>query len=939
MAAHTQQQRATLTDATGTLLVAAMIVLLPGSGAAQGLTGSLIGAVRDEQGAAVPGAAVRISSPALIGGAATTSTNEKGQLRLLALSPGVYVLDIAAQGFTSVHEDNIRIGAGSTIERNVTMRVAEIAQSVVVAGTGSRIDARDPGLGARFGSDDLSTIPARRASMFDWIKAAPGVSPTSPSSATINTLSVFGSGVNENQFLVDGTNFTCPCSGVARSEPGVDFIQEVHVQSIGASAEFGNVQGGVINVITRQGGERYLYDASYYGQPAAITSQPRRLPIRGMNRESGYERDRYRDFTTNLGGPLVRERLWFFTGYQYFRDYDSQPGTDPEYPRTYEQNKVFGKLTWRLAPGWQLLQSMHYEHWVNPDLPTLSTPFDATVRRSASVPAITFGHLTHTFANTVWDVRVGRFVYDQETQPSSGDLTRPGRTDSVTGVASGAPQVFGAPRIIRTSGKATLSHYRPALFGGDHEWKIGLQVERGEHHVINIIPSGVRFVDNNGQPSQAISSDPSHVGGAFFTTGIFASDSLALGDRMTINLGVRFDHSRAISQDLHAIDLQGNETAEIIGGLGTLYTWNLISPRLGLTLKLSADGRTILRSSYGRFNQGMLTGEFEPFHPGASPITTADYVPATGDYSRIRSVVNTRLNLRLDRETQAPHTDEYSVGIDREIGRQLAVSVAYVGKKGDDFIGWTDVGGQYVEEARTLADGRTVPVFNLTNATADRRFLLSNAEGYSLTYNGVAAVIEKRRSNGWQMFGSYTYSHTYGLIASNAISAAGAQISTVSPPQPLTFGRDPNDLTNARGRLANDRPHMFRTMGSVDVPRTGLAIAANLQHLSGKPWAASAVIPLAQSLQQRILLEPRGTRRLPSQTLLDVRISRAIGLGEGRRVELLLDLLNLLDDAAEESLASETLMTGTTFSATFGQPVSFMDPRRVMLGVRLNLGR
>ena len=154
-----------------------------------------------------------------------------------------------------------------------------------------------------------------RSSMFDAIRAAPGISPTSPASGTATTVSAFGSGTNENQFLIDGTNDTCPCNGVARAEPGVDFIQEVQVQSVGASAEFGNMQGAVFNVITRQGSDRFLYDASYYGQTAGLTSQPVRLPLHGAgDGQSGYERVRYRDFTTNLGGPVVRDRLWFFAG-------------------------------------------------------------------------------------------------------------------------------------------------------------------------------------------------------------------------------------------------------------------------------------------------------------------------------------------------------------------------------------------------------------------------------------------------------------------------------------------------------------------------------------------------------------------------------------------------------------------------------------------------
>src|SRR5258708_4811611 len=316
--------------------------------------------------------------------------------------------------------------------------------------------------------------------MFDFIRAASGISPTSPSSANsiTTTVSAFGSGVNENQFLIDGTNFTCPCNGVARSEPGIDFIQDVHVQSMGASAEFGNVQGAVINVVTRQGGERFLYDASYYAQTSGLTSQPVVLPLAASStRQSGYERNEYRDLTTNLGGPVIRDRLWFFAGYQYLRDYDSQPGTDPAFPRTYEQNKLFGKLTWRLTPKLQLLQSVHDEHWVNPEQPTLTRPFDTTLRAHATVPAVTFGNLTHTLSErTLWDVLVGRFVYTRAGDPCSGNRSVPNHTDSVTGAWSGGPQAFSALTLIRTTTKGTLSHYRTGLFGADHQWKIGGQL-------------------------------------------------------------------------------------------------------------------------------------------------------------------------------------------------------------------------------------------------------------------------------------------------------------------------------------------------------------------------------------------------------------------------------------------------------------------------------
>ena len=431
MSIRRRQPAAVRPHQSGVRLPAAAVILLSGLllpviAAAQGLTGTLIGTVKDEQGGALSGARVQLTSPALIGGPVALLTNDKGQLRFLSLAPGLYQLAVEHQGFMPYREDDLRIGAGATLERTAVLKLQGVAESVVVQGPGSRLDARNPGFETRFGSDDRREIPTRRSSMFDLIRAAPGVSPTSPSSGTVTTVSAFGSGTNENQFLFDGTNFTCPCNGVARAEPGIDFIQEVQVQSVGASAEYGNVQGAVINVITRHGSDRFQADAAHYLQTAGLTSRPVTLPYAGPAGQgtSGYERSRFRDVTANLGGPLLRHRLWFFAGYQYLRDHDSQPGTDPAYPRTYDQNKLFAKLTWQLTPRLRLEQSAHHEFGLNPDRPTLATRFEAIPRRHISVPAFTFGHLTHTLSsNSVWDVRVGRFVYSQDDGGPFGAVT------------------------------------------------------------------------------------------------------------------------------------------------------------------------------------------------------------------------------------------------------------------------------------------------------------------------------------------------------------------------------------------------------------------------------------------------------------------------------------------------------------------------------------
>ena len=165
-------------------LLAAASVLQVHVAAAQLLTGTLIGTVKDAQGGVLPKAIVRLSSPALIGGAETLTTNEKGQLRFPALPPGQYVLDIEARGFSAYHEADIQIRPGATLERTAVLNLAGIQESFVVGGAGPRIEARGSGFATHFGPEDLKTIPVRRFSMFDFIRAAPGVSATSPGSGS-----------------------------------------------------------------------------------------------------------------------------------------------------------------------------------------------------------------------------------------------------------------------------------------------------------------------------------------------------------------------------------------------------------------------------------------------------------------------------------------------------------------------------------------------------------------------------------------------------------------------------------------------------------------------------------------------------------------------------------------------------------------------------------
>ena len=200
--AHQKRPLTTWIGALLALVVGGGALLIPGVALTQGLTGALIGTVSDQQGAAIAGALVRITSPALFGGALATTTSERGQLRFPSLPPGAYVLEIERQGFGAYREADIRLGGGATIERSAILTPAGVAETIVVDGAGSRIDARAPGFATRFGAQDLDAIPSRRFSSYDLVKAAPGISPTSPAGGNV-LVSALGSGVRLHSGAAD----------------------------------------------------------------------------------------------------------------------------------------------------------------------------------------------------------------------------------------------------------------------------------------------------------------------------------------------------------------------------------------------------------------------------------------------------------------------------------------------------------------------------------------------------------------------------------------------------------------------------------------------------------------------------------------------------------------------------------------------------------------
>ena len=936
------------------LLVGTALLLTVAS--AQQITGSILGSVHDAQGRSLPGVTVTVLSEELPGGPRIYVTDADGRYRFPNLPPGAYTLTAELPEFGTYRDEGLRVQVGGTTERRIGLELAEILETITVTGEVPLVDSRKSGVSTNFSSDYMENTPLRRFSFFDFTKAAPGMSGTSPTSGSNSRVSAFGSGVDENKYLMDGVDFTAPVSGAAWPWPDTDVIEEIEVVSLGASVEFGNSPGAVFNVVTRQGTNVFRGDVSYFGMFDSLTAKPIRVNAGGELDPAGwgFTRTRFRDFTAHAGGPIWRDRVWIHGGYQHQEDWDSQPGADPRHPRKFGANRIFWKLTAELSPNVRFMQTYHDDYWVIPSTPSLSRPFETIWTYSGHNPSLTFGKITHVLSpSTLYEVGLSGFYSPRDlSEPNNPGVPR--RNDIDNGLASGGAPSYDIFKQGRTEAKAKLQHYARGLLRADHDIKFGAVYVIGNHSSHGGYtpgpgyPEGVVYYDNgDGSPNYIVTATRFNEGGSFREIGSFVEDIITFGRRVTLSVGIRFDDVRGISQDVddRALSNIGSllfEARGTVGGHGQLYHWKNLSPRVGFNVRLDGAGRTVLRGNWGRFYRTAITGELSGVHPGQSTSQEFYWNPDTGGYDIPGPTYAPETNFGFDPDSRAPKTDQFSVGLDRSFASDFALGVTYVRKDQSDLLGWNVLNASYATVPHTFSTGRVGEIYPLVTDPDDRFFQLGNVDCRDLSYrcdamfmdyNGLVLTLVKRMSGRYQVQASYVLSQAYGLLPSSGFGASASQTTRVYE---SSLGRDPNDFTNATGNLLNDRTHTFRATGTIFAP-WGFLIGVNYAWFVGKPWAGGELVDrsLLPQGNRWIYTEPPGARRLDSQNLLDLRISRVFSLtgdgqGSGRReVELLVDVLNGLNVAATEDIASRTF--GST---VFGVGERWIDPRRALVGVK-----
>jgi hypothetical protein len=915
------------------LLAAGVFILASAFSHAQIITGSLRGTVNDESGAVLPGATVELSGPALIGGPKTAVTDAKGTYRFTNLAPGTYVVTASLSGFQTLKREGIRVEVGSQFDVDFKMKIGGMTETVTVEGASPLIDTSRSAMTTTVPTELLESTPTTRFTFFDVAYMTPGVS-TARFDNEASRASAFGANVNENQYQLDGVDITAAQSGAAWVWPSTDIIEEVQVIGLGAPAEYGNYQGAVFNVITKSGSNKPVFNTNYYWQPTALTNTNVELENPDSGDVWGFHREMYQDISFMLGGPIVKDKLWYFGGVQYRWDRFSEPGTDPAYPKMSYDYRYFAKGTWQLNKNNRINASLEWDGMELPRQITISVPYEASGKEVGNNPVPNVSWTSVLNDRTTLDVKYAGFYGVDKWQPNSGELTTPGHYDTATGVYSINSMSWYDGNVWKTQIAGKLTHFVPNA-AGSHDLRAGIQYLQGGSDYKQGFAGGMAYYDYDGKYDELIVQDAYHRDSVARTLGFYVDDTWNIAKRLTLTLGFRYDHAVGNVPDYPELDGVGNETGTTITNPGNVVFWNNYTPRLGANFRFDDAGKTIGRVHYGRFYNQLQTRIYRDLNRAVAPRYTYQLDPNTGARIKLISTSDPLIGIpELQDNLRAPYTDQVSVGLDRQIGADFSIGGSFIWKKSGDLIGrirpyatFTPINWSYTDRngvARTM----TVQSQNNTDAVGNTVRVI-NQDLFHQAYKGFVVQASKRMSHHWMMLGSLTVSKSTGVNAGSASrDPSSQQNSNVG-----NFGRDPNDFINSDGVLTGDRPYMFKMQGAYELPY-GIQLSGDWQILSGRPIFTTVRTPSGLLKQGRYDIEDISRQeevvRAPAPNLLDIRVQKDFSLGGARKLNLALSVLNLLNEDAFFSVASTRVPSSTT-PPGYLTGATYVPPQRVQV--------
>lgn len=878
-------------------LVSVVLLLAVAAAAAAQTTGSIVGRVTDEVGGVLPGATVEAKSPSLQG-SRTALTDGTGAYRLELLLPGEYTVVFSLDGFATASHEGIAVGLDRTTTLNAALRAAATGQ-ITVTSDAPVVDTTSTSLGTNLDNRAIQTLPTAR-NYSAVVQITPGVSTdANPEDRAQSDIAVYGSTGAENVYYIDGVNTTGAEYGFQGKELNFEFIQAVDVKTGGYEAEFGRSTGGIINVITKSGGNELHGDVfAYHDDDAQQSSSEQIFSTSGT--PLGFTRE---DFGIDLGGYIVKDKLWFFAAYDKVKNTRNTalPAGPQEGTATESKNDGdlgAAKLTYRLSDSQSLVASFFQDprddsgaiddasHLLNGD------PLTYQGVRSFGGKDYSLRYEGILSASWLVTAQVARHQEENSVGPESGD----GDVVQFRSVDENFFQTGGFGLIQTKDFQRDFTGASVTRYLTSHELKLGLEHEKEQADVVRRF-SGGQQVDVFSTPGalvyshfywttptatvanapvSALVASPEHK-----NTSVYLQDRWTVRPNLTLSLGVRWDRQEIIdAAGTQQIDLKKD-----------------YAPRFGFIWDPTADGRSKVFGSYGRYYEQLpmdlviRSFSFERqarifnFSPtGTTPDPAAE--AALGEQSTIFG----GFTEPSDPDLHNQYINEYLLGYDREVLPDLSLGVKAIyrdyGEVIEDFLCADDgtycignPGRGIMREVFTLDYARTLP------APKAKRI-----------FKGLQLDATKRFSKNWQALASYLYSKLDGNF-----DGLYAPFTNVGPDPNITAaydyydfftnGSDLSRITN-NGPLSNDRRHQLKLSGVYLTPWK-LSVGLSAYYRTGTPLTRYGYSDIYGRYE--FFLTHRGAEgRTPDNYEADLHLGYPLKAGPAT-FNFLVDVFNLLD--------------------------------------------
>jgi hypothetical protein len=890
-------------------------LLLAGSVAASAhgqtaLRSTLHGRVFDATGAPLERARVTLSGTALLGGPMTMETDAAGRYRFPRLLPGAYALEAMASGFRRQARTGIELPADTTWTIDFRLALPAIAERVDVEAMLPMIDVTTAATPAVLGSDLLRHLPTSRT-LTGMLNLAPGVTEGV----------AYGGTQHANGIALDGVSLVEPVLGRHWVPVAHAWLQEVQVQALGASAEYGQSTGATASGVLRSGGNRpTAYAEVLAAAPEWTGDNTGSLPEEQRSQFPPHDLLHWWDVAGHAGGPILRDRAWFFSGLSVQRErYRPFGYPGPDVADRYDREALV-KLD--AAPSARLRAQGFYQRdtgrLTGEQLSSFSPTLETSGRRRRHND-VWHARLTWIAReNTVVEARINGYTGSSSfgpVDPARADGPGPAIDSVVKQLSRNVQTLFDDDRRVAAASVKLMQRRR--LLAAEHDFALGLEVEGTRAHIFTGTAGGRTDYLSNGTYVWSLLWAGNDVRLRTRRWSAYVQDRWSAGRGVTIEPGLRIERYGGAIRDS-----------------GSVLRTTPIGARLGVAWDVAERHRTVVRAHYGRYHDMLLAQIFSPHDTaGLSPYVFGEDLD--GVFVEAGRSLDAIPAYPIAADLRTAHVDQLTAGVEHQLAAGATLEARYVGRRFGAFTGYVD---RRLDEWAAIDVNDPGPDGRLGTAddggiltdfvpywwpNGERDLIIGQPEGARRSYDALQLIGRVRRAHRYEAHVSWTWSRTAGSVP--GLEGTNATLGALSP---LGFGGAPPLAGRAFNRSPFDYSEL-KTFGWARPPRLpGTMLAAVYRRHNGQRWhrivrAEHAATGWPTSMPA----EEPFSRTAPSVGLLDVRVEQPVAPGRpSGRLSLTLDVMNATNTGVARRFVAIS-------GSDFGKPVAWTDPRTIRIGL------